>query len=129
MKNLLLAACVLLLLCPALALAQDPPKTDTVNITGTWDLQIDTPDGKANVTATYKQEGEKLTGTQTGPMDSPASPLEGTVKGADVKYSITIDMGGQQGTITFTAKVSGDALTGTFDLGGMGGGNFTGKKR
>jgi hypothetical protein len=85
--------------------------------------------GKANVTAIYKQEGEKLTGTQTSPVEGPVSPLEGTVVGNDVKYTITFDMGGQQGKITFTGKVEGSAMKGSFDFAGMGETPFTAKKR
>lgn len=129
MKKLLVLVCMLSLALPALALAQNPPKPETVNITGTWDLQFDMPDGKATVQATYKQEGEKLTGTQTSPMEGPASPLEGTVTGNAVKYVITFDMGGQQGKIEFTGKVEGDTITGSFDFGGMGATPFTAKKR
>lgn len=129
MKKLLLVVCVLALVLPALAVAQTPPKSDKVNITGVWDLQFDMGGTMANVQATYKQEGEKLTGTQTSPMEGPPSPLEGTVTGNDVKYTITFDMGGQQGKITFTGKVDGDTMKGSFDFAGMGETAFTAKKK
>lgn len=129
MKKLLLMVCVSALVLPALAVAQTPPNSDKVNITGVWDLQFDMGGTTANVQATYKQEGEKLTGTQTSPVEGPASPLEGTVVGNDVKYTITFDMGGQQGKITFTGKVDGNTMKGSFDFAGMGETAFTAKKR
>jgi hypothetical protein len=129
MKQLFLLVCVAALLSPAWALAQNPPKQDTVNITGTWDLQFDMEGiGKMSITATYKQEGEKLTGTHADPNGS-TSPLEGTVVGNAVKYTVTFDMGGQPGKAEHTAKVEGDTLTGTFNIEGMMSGPFTGKKR
>jgi hypothetical protein len=131
MKRLLLIACVLMLATPVLALAQDPPKPEAkaekVDITGTWDMTIETPQGQMNLTATFKQEGEKLTGTQASPMGEIA--LEGTVIGNEVKYTIVIDMQGQQATIVFGAKVEGDSMTGVFDFGGQGSGAWSAKKK
>ena len=131
MKRLLLLVSVLSLVFSVLVVAQNPPQQATVNITGTWDLQFEMmgEGNKVTVQATYKQEGEKLTGTQTSPMEGPASPLEGTVVGNAVKYAITIDMGGQQGKIEFTGKAEADTITGSFDFAGMGSTPFTAKKR
>jgi hypothetical protein len=129
MKKLLLMVCVSVFVLPALGAAQTPSQSDRVNITGVWDIQFDMGGNTANVQATYKQEGEKLTGTQTSPMEGPASPLEGTVTGNDVKYTITFDMGGQQGKITFSGRVDGNTMKGSFDFAGMGETAFTAKKR
>ena len=128
MRKLLLIVCVLALALPALAFAQTPPKS-AVNITGVWDIQFDMGGTMANVQATYKQEGEKLTGTQTSPVEGPPSPLQGTVIGNDVKYAITFDMGGEQGKIVFSGKVDGDTMKGSFDFAGMGETPFTAKKK
>jgi hypothetical protein len=129
MRKLLLLVCVVALFSPAWALAQNPPKQDTVNITGTWDLQFDMEGmGPMTITATYKQEGEKLTGSHSGP-DGGTSPLEGTVVGNAVKYTVTFDMGGQPGKAEHTATVEGDTMKGKFDIAGMMSGPFTGKKR
>jgi hypothetical protein len=55
--------------------------------------------------------------------------LEGTVIGNEVKYTIVIDMQGQQATIVFGAKVEGDSMTGVFDFGGQGSGAWSAKKK
>jgi len=129
MKKLLLLACVVALIAPAWAVAQNPPKQDTVNITGTWDLQFEMEGmGKMSITATYKQEGEKLTGTHSDPNGG-TSPLVGTVVGNAVKYTVTFDMGGQPGKAEHTAKVEGNTMTGTFEIAGMMSAPFTGNKR
>ena len=131
MKRVLLLVCLCALLVPAAALAQDPPKPEAkaekTDVTGVWDMLIETPQGQMNIVLTLKQEGEKLTGTQASPMGEIA--LEGSVVGADVKYAVTIDMQGQQMTVAFGAKVEGDAMTGVYDFGGMGSGSWTAKKR
>jgi len=110
------------------AFAQDPPKeTPKIDVTGTWDLAVETPQGTMTLSSTFKQEGEKLTGTQTSQMGE--MPLEGTIKGADIAFSIVIDMQGQQMTITYVGKIEGESMAGTIEFGGMGSATWTAKKR
>ena len=79
------------------------------------------------ITANYKQDGENLTGNHVSEMGE--APLKGTVKGSDVEYTVTIDMGGQQMAIVHKAKVDGDTLTGTADIQGMGSIAFKAKRK
>lgn len=124
MKRLFLAA-VLLALVAAPVLAQDAPKK--VDITGTWEMTVDSPQGTMNLTVEYKQDGEKLTGKHVSEMGE--MPLTGTVKGNDVAYELNLDMGGQQMKIVHKAKVDGDVIKGTAELGEMGSMAFTAKRK
>lgn len=103
----------------------DPPAK--VDVTGVWDMVVESPQGAMEIVGTFKQEGEKLTGTQASQMGEVA--LEGTVVGNEIKYVINIDMGGQQMTITFAGKVDGDTMAGIFEFGGMGSAGWSAKKR
>jgi hypothetical protein len=131
MKKLLVIAVFAALLVPAVALAQDPPKPETkaekVDVSGVWDMIVETPQGQMNLTATFKQDGEKLTGTQASPMGEVA--LEGTVVGNEIKYTIVVDMQGQQMSVVFGGKVEGDSMSGIFEFGGMGSAGWSAKKR
>jgi hypothetical protein len=122
---------VLLVVGMALAvvpvLAQDASKPKAVDITGSWDLTVESPQGTMVITANFKQDGETLTGTHVSEMGE--SPLKGTVKGVDVEYTLTIDMGGQQMSIVHKAKVDGDTMTGSADIEGMGTIAFTAKRK
>jgi hypothetical protein len=113
------------------AYAQEAPKPDakpaTVDVNGVWDMVVESPQGAMDIVGTFKQEGEKLTGTQASQMGEIA--LEGTVVGNEIKYVINIDMGGQQMTITFAGKVDGDTMAGIFEFGGMGSAGWSAKKR
>jgi hypothetical protein len=106
--------------------AQEAAKAK-IDVTGVWDTTIESPQGPMQVLTTFKQEGEKVTGTQAGPMGE--SPLEGTVVGNEIKYTIKIDMQGQQAIISFTAKIEGDTMAGTFEFAGMGSANWSAKKK
>ena len=104
--------------------AQDAKKID---ITGAWEMTVESPQGQMVITANYKQEGETLTGTHVSEMGE--APLKGTVKGADIEYTITLDMGGQQFSILHKAKVDGDTITGSAVIGEMGTIAFTAKRK
>ena len=113
------------------AYAQEAPKQDAppaaVNVTGVWDMSVETPNGTIDNVATLKQEGEKLTGTLASQMGEIA--MEGTVVGNEIKWVLNIDMGGQQVAIAFAGKVDGETMAGVFEMGGMGTAAWNAKKR
>ena len=126
MKRLILLV-LGLVLAVAPIVAQDAAKSNPVDITGSWELTVESPQGPMAITADFKQDGETLTGTHVSEMGE--SPLKGTVKGTDVEYTLTIDMGGQQISIVHKAKVDGQTMTGSADIEGMGTITFTAKKK
>ena len=127
MKKLVVLVAVALALTPAFAQEAAGEKQEKVDVTGTWELTVESPQGTLTMTANYKQDGETLTGSHVSEMGE--VPLKGTVRGVDIVYTLTIDAGGQQFTITHTGKVNGDTMTGTADLGGMGSMNWTAKRK
>jgi len=113
------------------AYAQDAPKADakpaTADVNGVWDMVVEAPQGAVDVVTTFKQEGEKFTGTQASPMGEIA--IEGTVVGNEIKWILNLDMGGQQMSIAFAGKVEGETMAGVFEMGGMGTAAWNAKKR
>jgi len=116
-----------MLLAVAPAAAQGTSQAKPVDITGAWQLTVESPQGTMVITANFKQDGETLTGTHVSEMGE--SPLKGTVKGVDVEYTLTIDMGGQQMSIVHKARVDGDTMKGSADIEGMGTIAFTAKRK
>ncbi len=124
MKKLaLLVLGVALVAAPAFAQNATKP----ANITGAWEMTVETPQGTMVITANYKQDGETLTGNHVSEMGEAA--LKGTVKGNDVQYTLTLDMGGQQMAIVHKAKIEGDTMTGSADIEGMGSITFKCKRK
>jgi hypothetical protein len=110
------------------AFAQEKPKDQPkIDVSGVWDVSIETPQGTRTMTSTFKQDGEKLTGTQAGEMGE--YPLQGTIKGTDLAFAIVIDMQGQQLTISYAGKVDGEAMSGTVEFGSFGSSTWTAKKK
>ncbi len=90
------------------------------DVSGKWTFTVDAPNGQTNSLATFKQEGEALTGTleieQFGTRQ-----LTGSVKGDTVRFAFTIDMGGQIAEIQSTGVLKDkDSLAGQMELAGMG---------
>jgi hypothetical protein len=112
---------------PAAAPASTP-QTGGVNISGEWNVTVETSAGSGNPTFTFKQDGETLTGMYKGQFGE--SALTGTVKGSDIKFTIKINAQGQDLTIVYTGKIeSKDSMKGTVALGELGEGSWTGKRK
>jgi len=104
------------------------PQAGGANITGEWSVAVETSAGSGNPSFTFKQEGEKLTGTYKGQFGE--SPLTGTVKGSDITFTIKINAQGQDLTIVYTGKIeSKDSMKGKVALGELGEGTWTGKRK
>ena len=115
---------------PAAAAGAAPPAAASAtgaDVSGTWLFSVQTDQGSGSPTFTFKQDGQKLTGTYNGAFDS--ANVAGTLKGSEISFSFTADAGGQSAEITYTGKLVGkDSMEGTVKLGGFGDGAWTGKR-
>lgn len=98
----------------------------TTNVSGNWKLTLETPNGAANPSLVLKQDGEKLTGTYKGRFGE--SPLEGAVKGKEIKFTVKVNAQGQEFQLEYSAAVEGDTMKGKVKFGDMGEADFSGKK-
>lgn len=80
------------------------------DVTGKWTAQVPGRDGQMRETTyNFKVEGAKLTGTMSGMMgDTPIS--DGTVKGEDISFSVTMNMRGSDVKLLFKGKLTGEEL-------------------
>ncbi|HUU38559.1 MAG TPA: hypothetical protein VMW46_10220 [Candidatus Desulfaltia sp.] len=106
----------------ALAVAQE------TDISGGWQLTIQSPRGPMTIDARFVQEGTKLTVTMTGPRGG-ESTGEGTIQGQAVQWSIKRSTGGGERTIVYKGTVEGQTMSGTADLGEMGTVGWTATKK
>lgn len=100
--------------------------TNAVNVTGSWDVEVQTEQGSGTPAFTFKQDGEKLTGSYKGALGE--STLMGTVKGDKIEFSFKVS-GQVEGTVTYTGTTDGKTMKGKLSLAGLGEGTFTGKKK
>ena len=103
----------------------------TGDISGVWQLEVTLDSGgTGSPTFTFKQEGEKLTGTYKGSLGE--APVTGTIKGMDVKFGYKINVQGNDLEGTYTGKLTGkDTMAGTikFSSDELGSGKWTAKKK
>jgi hypothetical protein len=80
------------------------------NITGKWTAQVPGRDGQTReATFDFKVDGEKLTGTTSTPGgDVPIS--DGTVKGDDVAFNVSMSFNGNDVKLIYKGKVAGDEI-------------------
>lgn len=80
------------------------------NVSGTWTMSTETPQGARESTLTLKQEGTALTGSIKGARGE--NPVTGSVAGNEVKFSYTLSMQGNEIKIDYVATVDGANMTG-----------------
>ena len=94
-------------------------------IDGKWALLFDTPMGSLDAAATFKADGDALTGTMESQAGS--TQFKGTIKGNTINFVLNVQTPQGDMSVQLNAEVEGDSLKGTFDF-GQGTGNWTGKR-
>jgi hypothetical protein len=111
---------LLFALAPLMLIAAD--------ISGNWDVTVETDQGSGNPKFTFQQSGEKLTGTYEGLLGK--ANLTGTVKGDRVEFSFEAKGGPVEGKVTYRGTIeSATRMKGDVELAGLGKGTWTGVKR
>ena len=100
------------LLCVSFALGAD--------VSGTWQVTVETSQGTGTPTLDLQQKGEALTGTFHSQILGDAK-ISGSVKGNAIEFSFEGDAGGQtlkvqyKGTVEGPAAMKGTAVYAGFD--------------
>ena len=99
-----------LVLIVAPLVAQTAPQPKPAAIAGVWELTIQsTPQGDMTSDATFVQDGDKIKFTSAGPGGFEMTG-EGTVKGQDVEWAVTISTPQGEFSLTYKAKVDGEEI-------------------
>lgn len=112
MKNYLLSALFVL----GLGLVFAGSSSAQTSVTGDWDGSFNTPGGARPFKLVLKADGDKLSGTVKRASGDVA--LTGTIKGDVINFSYTINYGGNDLTLIYSGKVTGDAMSGSVSFGG-----------
>lgn len=112
----------LLALNPALGAVQG------TDISGDWQLTVQSPRGPMTIEASFVQEGTRLTVTMTGPRGD-ESVGEGRIEGQAVRWSISRTTGSGERTVVYQGTVKGSTMSGTADLGERGTVTWTATKK
>jgi hypothetical protein len=110
-----------LMMTPLLLTAQE------VDISGDWELTSEMRGREITQNLKIVQDGEKITVTMEGRMGEQTG--EGTIKGNEVEWSITMNTQRGDFTITYTGTVEGDTMTGEAQMADFGAREWTAKKK
>ena len=99
----------------------------SVDLTGTWALQVLTDAGTRTPTVVLKQEGEKLSGRYKSQLGE--APVTGKVTGRNFSFEVTLPIEGAPTRITYLGAAGEAGVSGQVTLGGADVGTFTGKKQ
>lgn len=95
---------------------------EPVPVAGQWNATLEFESFKGNVVLTFKQDGEKLSGTYKGRYGT--FPLEGTVKETHIEFAVEITAEGMQTQGLFAGTVEGDRMSGGVEFDGAGEGSW-----
>jgi len=111
----------------ALSLLIASPVFAQTDITGDWDVTVNSPQGSNTTPVTFKQEAGKVSGMFKSPQGT--LPFEGgSMTGNDLKFTFTVNVQGMELPITLTGKVEGETMTGKADFGGFAEGDWSAKR-
>lgn len=81
------------------------------DVTGKWTAEVEGRNGQKRTTVfNLKSEGEKLTGTVSGPGGRENNIEDGKISGDDISFSVTVEFNGNSRKVPYTGKISGDSL-------------------
>ncbi len=100
-----------------------------VDVSGTWTFSVQTGAGSGEPTVTLDQKGTSLTGHYSSETFG-EQDLTGTVDGQNIEIVIKAEVQGTALTVTYKGTIeSNDAMKGDVDLGGLGSGTWTAKRK
>ena len=116
MKRMVCALCAVVcaLVLAVSAMAQ------VSNVTGDWDVMVNDTGNPHKAKASFKQEGEKLTGVIRSQSISLGREmrLEGVVRGKQIRFTYILYIADMIMTLTLSGAVEGDSMKGDVYLGG-----------
>ena len=114
---------------PAATTTEPATATTTTagGMTGKWDVTLKTPGGEFPATATFTEDGGKLTGTFGSQMGE--APVTGTVEGKTFKLTLLAKTPQGDMTVELSGEVDGDSIVnGKAEIAGMGQMEWTAKR-
>jgi hypothetical protein len=121
LRRMLLAVSAAAVFLTTSAIAAD------ANVTGEWDMTVESPAGTGTPHFSLKQDGASISGTYKGALGE--APVTGSVKGNAVVIQFRVEAQGMEMDVIYKGTVDGAAMSGTVTLGDFGEGKFTGKKK
>jgi hypothetical protein len=96
------------------------------SLTGTWNLSIESPQGKRTPHMTLAQAGNLVSGTYKSHMGE--LPVSGRITGEEFVLEVKMTRQGQEVLFAYRGILAGSDMKGTLSMGKMGDVPFTGSR-
>jgi hypothetical protein len=97
------------------------------DVTGTWDVTVESESSAGDAVIVLKQEGQNLTGRYKGRMGE--SSLSGSVRGNSIRFSVNLRFRDMSFTVSYSGSVESDSMRGTVDFGDGKTGTWAARRR
>ncbi|GEO11251.1 hypothetical protein [Segetibacter aerophilus] len=108
---------ILLLLFSTLSVS-----AQAIDVSGKWNMKVETSAGSGTPIFVLKQAGEKISGTYTGQLGE--APVSGTLKEKAIKLEFKVG----DYNVVYTGTIEGNTMKGKVAIGDAAEGTFTGTK-
>jgi hypothetical protein len=103
-------------------------QTGRTDVSGEWELVVETRNGEMASTVKFIQEGENLKVSMTEPRGGDTTG-EGSIKGNDIQWSIVRETGRGKLTIVYKGTVQGATMSGQTLIGDVSGAPWKAAKK
>lgn len=95
------------------------------NLSGTWTVNVNLGQGDRAITLTLQQEGDRLTGSISGPLGAGEIANASATSAGEVRFTATLNVEGQTREATFAGRLANNEIRGSVTIVGSAPGTFT----
>ncbi len=95
------------------------------NLAGTWTVVVNLGQGDRTITLTLQQEGERITGSISGPLGAGEISNGSASSTGEVRFTVSVNVEGQTKEATFTGTLANNQIRGNVAIVGSAPGTFT----
>jgi len=94
-------------------------------LTGTWTVNINLGQSDRSITLNLRQEGDRLTGSMSGPLGAGEISNASTTSAGEVRFTVPVNVEGQTSEATFAGTFANNEIRGSVTIVGSSPGTFT----
>ena len=94
-------------------------------LSGTWTVNVNLGQGDRAITLNLQQEGDRLTGSISGPLGAGEISNASAASGGDVRFTVALNVEGQTKEATFAGTLANNQIRGSVTIVGSAPGTFT----
>lgn len=95
------------------------------NLSGRWSVKLNLGQGDTTISLNLQQEGNRLTGSISGPLGAGEISNASVASGGDVRFTVVLNIEGQTKEATFAGTLANNEIRGSVTIVGASPGTFT----